>query len=681
MTRSRFTENQSGSFRISMPQISRKKSGKEFRPADGRREQDPKTGAPPKLDAAAPALAVLLLAILATQAMMFMSANSRTSDETAHMAAGYSYLKLRDFRLNPEHPPLIKELAAVPLLFLNLRFPTGRDWEEADQWGVGRRFFYEQRELTRDQTGSDTDHVSWKTMLFSARLPVLALSLALGWFLFCWSREMFGAPAALLALALYVLDPNIVAHSSLVTTDLGVTLFMFLSIYALWKYSRRPHPLRILVFGLMIGAAFASKFTALWLLPIFAMLALFLLFSKEPLPARPWSARSEPVSGFGRRFGALALVFGAALAIGSLALLASYFVIYFPAFLEGMRVGFKHSQGGHWAYLLGSISLRGWWDYFFIAFAVKSPPGTLLLLAAALAPGLPFTLPGPRQERLVKGIFLWAPVAAILAITAAWSINIGLRHILPAYPFLFMAAGSAAARKPSYGFLRNLIGAAIIVGISWNALEAVKITPWQLAYFNPFAGGPVNGPHYLSDSNIDWGQSTEALKRYVDRAGVPAIYCAFAADRDPWIHGVRYQYVPGPLNLPAARNRGFQVPRGMARELLAIEVLVTQGLYLSDPEAYAWLRSRTPIDRIGYSILVYDITRDDMAHVHIAYGCFGYKLYDLAEREARRALEINPTNSYAARLLAALGQAREIAPSAAPRPSRRRRGGMAPGLH
>jgi dolichyl-phosphate-mannose--protein O-mannosyl transferase len=288
-----------------------------------------------------------------------MKASSQTTDEPLHLAAGYSYWKLNDFRLNKEHPPLIKELAAIPLLFLNLRFPNSKSWDEGDQVNLGRRFLFEQRELMIEQQGRDGPFVPSDKILFSARLPVLILSLVLGWFLFRWSREMFGAAAALLTLALYVLDPNVITHSCLVTTDLGVTLFMFLAVYALWKYIEKPRPLRIIWLGLMIGAAFASKFTSLWVLPILGLLALFLVYAKAPLPARPWSAKSEPASGRSRRFASITAVLAIALAVGFLMLLATYFAVNFPAYFQGMREGIGHASSGHEAYLLGEISQHG----------------------------------------------------------------------------------------------------------------------------------------------------------------------------------------------------------------------------------------------------------------------------------------------------------------------------------
>jgi hypothetical protein len=287
-----------------------------------------------------------------------------------------------------------------------------------------------------------------------------------------------------------------------------------------------------------------------------------------------------------------------------------------------------------------------------VAFAVKTPPGTLVLLAAAICLALPFRLGGAREETIAKSVFLLIPIIALIIITAVWGINIGLRHFLPVYPFLFMFIGALASLRPLSKMARNLLFAAILLGVGWNVYEAIKISPYNLAYFNPFVGGPEHGPNYLSDSNIDWGQSTKALKDYMDRMGVPVIYYAFAGGADPWYYGVKYQYVAGYYKT----YHGILVPRNAPRELLAINVMVAQGVSVGGADAYHWLRERKPIDRVGYSILIYDITGDDMAHAYIAYGCYGYALYDLAAHEARRALEINPSNEPAKQLLASIAR-------------------------
>jgi hypothetical protein len=599
-------------------------------------------------------IVILLLAALAWQGLLFIRASSQTTDEAMHIAAGYSYLKLHDFRLNPEHPPLVKELAAVPLLFLNLRFPAGKEWDAGDVVAVGAKFLYRQREMVQEQPGTNPSSVAHDEILFWARLPVLVLSLILGFSLFCWGRAMFGISAGLLALALYVLDPNIVAHSCLVTPDLGVTLFMFLSVYALWCYARKPHPLRIVWLGLAGGAAFASKLTAFWLVPGFGLLALFLIFSPLTLPVRPWLRASGTAVGRMRRTLAVLSLFGIATGIALLVVLATYFMIHGSAFIKGLAVGASHTRAGHTAFFMGAISNHGWWNYFVTAVAVKSPPGTLVLLALGVLLFMPFRWSRNPWARLGGSLFVIMPAAVIMIVAAFWGIDIGLRYVLPALPFLLLFAGSIAARGASEKWRQYSLHFVLLLCVAWNAVEAIKISPYDLAYFNPFIGGPEFGSEYLSDSNIDWGQSSKALKAYMDREGVSAIYCAFATNADPWEYGVRYQYVPSILALPDARQRGFKVPEGLPRELLAVSVVLKQGLYLSDRQAYDWLNFRTLVAKIGYAMLVYDITNDDMAHVRIAYGCYGYQQFDLAAHEARRALAINPGNEFAQRLVAAL---------------------------
>src|SRR2546426_10423909 len=270
------------------------------------------TGAPgggdPWEKRAGPA-ALALLALLAVQGLLFIGESSQTSDEAVHIAAGYSYLKAADFRLNPEHPPLIKEWAALPLLLLDLQFPWGPLWNQAEEWNIGRVFVHENR-LPND------------TILLFGRLPILLLSLLLGWFLFRWGRTLFGARGALLALALYVFDPNVVAHSSLVTTDLGVTLFMFLAVYALWAWSERPSPGLLLAFGLTVGGAFASKFTSFWLLPILVALLIVLFAGRAPLPLRPWSRRGDPPAAPAARRAAGLVFWGLCVALLALLVVA-----------------------------------------------------------------------------------------------------------------------------------------------------------------------------------------------------------------------------------------------------------------------------------------------------------------------------------------------------------------------
>ena len=613
----------------------------------------------------APALAAVLLAILFVQGILFITASSQTSDEAAHVAAGYSYLKSGDFRLNPEHPPLIKELAAAPLLLLPLQFPWGPLWDQSEEWNIGRLFVHE-------------NTVANDTILLLGRLPVLLLSLCLGWAMFHWGRRLFGERGALLGLALYVFDPNVVAHSCLITTDLGITLFIFLSVYAFWCWSLRPSRRTLLLFGLAAGGAFAAKYTAVWLPPILAGLGVTLLALRAPLPERPLAAvATRPVfRSRWRGLRALLIAAGAVLVIAFGVVALTYGFVGLPAYLVGLERTLHHSAIGHRAYLMGSVSETGWWYYFLLAWLIKTPPGTILLVGASLLLLIFGRRRGARDE-----VFLYLPVALTVLITCFWKVNIGLRHLMPIYPFLYLGVGrllgvepDPAAAGPATGpgrlqwttTGRRGVVALCALGLGWNVVEAARIAPQQLAYFNQFAGGPANGHRWLLDSNLDWGQASKSLRRYVDSQGLPMIYCAFNGNSDPWYVGLRYQYVPGSGNLRNAKERPARMPASIGRELFAVNVMVLHSLHFSDPHLYDWLLAKTPVATPGYSYFVYEITGDAESHSYIAVICLNFGLVDLAEFEAHRTLSLDPGNALAQAVLREIAERGRKESGAAP---------------
>ncbi len=584
-------------------------------------------------------VALALLALLVLQGLIFIGESSQTSDEAAHIAAGYSYLETADFRLNPEHPPLIKEWAALPLLLLDVQFPWGPLWDQAEEWNIGRIFVHENR-IPND------------TILLVGRLQILILSLLLGWFLFRWGRALFGARGALLALALYVLDPNVVAHSCLVTTDLGVTLFMFLAVYALWAWSERPSPARVLCCGLMVGGAFASKFTSFWLLPILLVLLVVLFALRAPLSPWPRAGWTDgPGAPAGRRIVTLLLLAVCVVVLAFGVVAVTYAGVGLKAYVVGLERGLRHSGMGHRAYMMGRYSEDGWWYYFLYAYLIKTPIGTLLIVAASLTA---FLL--GRRIRLKDELFLGIPIVVLVLITCLWKVNIGLRHLLPVYPFLYLAAGrllprpggAAPARRRWPGWA---IASGVLACLAWNVVEAATIAPYHLAYFNELVGGPRQGHLYLLDSNLDWGQSSKALRRYVESENLPTIYCAYSGNGDPWYYGVRYQYAPGSGNLDNAKERPVRVPEGLPRELLAVSAMVLHSVHFTDTEVWAPLRRQKPIAMPGYSFFVFDITRNADAHAYIAALYLSFGMDDLADYEAHRTLRLDPKSAVALAVL------------------------------
>jgi hypothetical protein len=486
-----------------------------------------------------------------------------------------------------------------------------------------------------------------------------------------WGLRLFGAPGALLALALWVLDPNVVAHSGLVTTDLGITFFIFLSVAALWSWIDRPSPARLALLGLAIGGAFASKYTALWLPVILGAIAVTLVVSGVPTPERILARAADGAVAARRGAGGaagplrrLAVLAGAGLIAAAIAFAVvalAYRVTGLGWFLTGLSRTMHHSAIGHRAYLLGMVSETGWWYYFPVAWLLKTPPGIILLVVASIA-----ALALGRRLRRRDEIVLYVPVLVVLVIVALWKVNIGLRHLMPIYPFLYLGAArllspprrdtcSATAAAPPSGRRGRIAGRLATLGVALAlasaAWSAVAIAPYHLAYFNAFAGGPENGHRLLLDSNLDWGQAGKALRRYMESENLPMIYCAYNGNSDPWYYGVRYQYAPGSGNLRNAKERPARMPDDAPRELIAINAMVLHSLHFTAPDLYDWLLARRPVAMPGYAFHVFDITRDAESHSYIAVLCLNFGFLDLAEFQAHRALRYDPGNALAKAVL------------------------------
>src|SRR5258706_2603757 len=392
-----------------------------------------------------------------------------------HLASGYSYLATGDFRLEPQNPPLLKQYLALPL-FLIHRLPFRTDtqhWRDGMDFFVGQAFLYDWP-LSADQ------------MLWLARLPNLVLGALLialaGW----WAFRLWGAKAAILAMALACVDPNLVAHSSLVTTDTGATLFVVLTIYLLWEYFRSPVYWLLAAAGVSLGAALVSKFSTIVLIPIVGLIIALRLIPADGqpqsiLPRRSSIRFSSALVDATATF--LCIAFFAALVIP-----AAYLFRGFQPWLAGLERFLTLAQEGQPAFFLGEHSYQGWWSYYLVAFLIKTPIGTLLLIVSSLL--------FYRSGIALKGgqaVFLVLPVVIILLVTTQAQVNIGLRHILPIYPFLFVLASRLATIDlPRPRLAPALIGAAL----TFTIISSLRIAPHQLAYFNETIGGPGQGhPH------------------------------------------------------------------------------------------------------------------------------------------------------------------------------------------
>jgi Dolichyl-phosphate-mannose-protein mannosyltransferase len=528
------------------------------------------------------------LAVFAIRGWFAVHATSPTFDEAVHLTGGYSYWRTGDFRINRETPPLMKLLWAVPLLVTE-RPPFQPDpdqWEKNDIWRMGDAFLYE----------SPVSHLD---LLIPARLvnvAVGALLVALvGW----WALRLWGPPAGVAGCVLAALDPNLLAQSAVLSTDVGLTLFCTGAAYALWEYAADPRRGWFVLSGVCLGLALATKFSAAAAVVGCAAGAVVYVVAGGSF-ALPGATAP---AGRRERLGRVLPAFIRLGLIAAVTILPAYFFVQALDWARGLRqqLGRNEFELPHY-FLNGEISTRGWWYYFPEALALKVPAGTLVLAAASVVAarwGRPFA------RRDVA--FLVVPAAVFLLAMAAARLNLGLRVILPAYPVLWLLAARllTVATGPARG---ALFGGAVALGV---LLPPVLDRDWfgqqSLSYFNGVVAGRADGHRYLGDSNIDWGQGLGWLSAELRERGDPVIYLSYAGTARPEAESIRYERLPG--------WGQFRPPTGDRVDpagpiLVAVSVSNLQGTYLPDPTTYRWLMDREPVSRTDGSIWLFDVTGD-----------------------------------------------------------------------
>lgn len=613
-------------------------------------------------------LLLVLLSLIPLQVLLSLREKSPTFDETPHLFSGYSYLKTGDFRMNPEHPPLSFVLAALPLLALDVKFPKDPDlWARSDVYTMAWKFVFFENDAEK--------------LFFWARFPMIGLGMLLGYLVYRWAQDLYGEKAGLFALLLYVFCPNMLAHLGLINTDLAVTTFIFLSCYFFSKLVAPITPRYFLQTALAFGLALLCKNSAVLLVPGFVLMGLIWILMNPPVEKieNGGSGKEDRKSGLSfilcpqRRLQkgfVLLLLLVCIGAAGYLAVWTAYgfrynamkepvghfivpwetvtpktglikevglFIREHHLLPEAYTYGLLYthmSTGKRLGFLAGSQSLEGWWYYFIVVLLIKTPIPLLLLLGlTALTylgrsqmpdqsrmPDAEYRMPDRKAPTRIQELLVLLPPALYFTFSLQSNLNIGLRHILPIFPFLFVLVsrlvplaqmeieghrlklaarkleGSGAQRSIRYPVSVILMGALAV----WFIVCSLRIYPDYLSYFNEFIGGPDNGHKYLVDSNLDWGQDLKGLKRYMDTHGIEKINLAYFGTAEPGYYGIKHIQLPGFLNYT-----GTQVARTVdPRYPIAISVTLLQGIPF-DMGSYRNFLDREPIAKIGYSIFVY----------------------------------------------------------------------------
>ncbi len=543
-------------------------------------------------------LPCVLLLLFALQSVYISLDKSNTWDESAHILSGYAHVTEGLDGLSPlNHPAFGRMLTGLlPAALLDLRFDPGVGPEGAKD----SRFFPYSIDFIYKNSSSPT------LILFLSRVPNIVLGVLLGVYVFIWSRELWGEGGALIALFLYSLCPNILANTSLATTDMPITAFFFISTYYLYRLQRHGITARRIIFtAVFMALAFTSKHTAMLLFPVFAVsfglclkkeggrraIAAFALIAVL-IYAAIWAVYGFRFHSASPYYQPLAWdVFSGSLFEPLFSSLRTLKALP-EAYLYGIAGVIMGAGGGKSAFFMGMYSTTGWWYYFIAAFMLKTPIPVIILGVAALLYGL-----SDKAQRVKVG-WLGLPALLVFAVISLQNVNIGLRHVLPAFPFIFTMTGLVAGIKTQS---MRVAKAVFIISIGWYVWANVSIFPHQLAYFNEIAGGPDNGARYLVDSNLDWGQDLKGLKKYMDKKGIETINLGYFGLNDPKNFGIKYEYLPSYLILDPVESKETVKLRGW----FAISATMLQGVYMADRDYYAVFRETKPVDTIGHSIYIY----------------------------------------------------------------------------
>ena len=556
----------------------------------------------------------ILLVIFFVQAVTSMLQKSPTADEAAHhIAPGYSFMKTRDFRLNSTGPPLMEELSAIPLLFMkDLKISIDHpSWAEIQRTEFSRQFLFV----------DNVDKVD--RIVFWSRVPIVLTGVFLGFLVFLWSSRLYGFKSGVFALFLYAFSPTILAHTRLVTMDMGASCFIFLAVFCFYLYCKNPSFRNLIFSGVAFGLAQLSKYTAVYLYLLYLVFFLLIWFCSK----RDFMVDYKISRNIKNFFFSIVFI----LLIGNFIVFCGYFFEMKPLLLNDIDVGekiaffekfitrvfgnnsellkekfisFALNQSIPFStYIMGFLGASnqtlvehkfvpmifgnynpdGWRYYYIIVFLLKTSFSVLILLVIAVL----FSR-GLKKDRMSE-LFITIPVILLMMLTMLSVLQLGVRYILPIYPFLFVYISKIANVniQDNKGFIqRRLVYILILFFGFCHLFSSVKVFPHYLPYFNILAGGPSNGYKYLTRVNSDLGQELKGLAKYLDRNDIRSVKISYWGFAPPEIYNINYL----PIN-----DKEKEMPE---QDVYAISVHQIDG--------YKWAKEYKPKCMIGHAIFIYD---------------------------------------------------------------------------
>jgi hypothetical protein len=523
--------------------------------------------------------AVVIVALFTQMAIGMVTAaraQSVTTDETVYVGAAIVYVHEHSLKYNYEHPPLAKLVMATGLVFARARF----DDSIASEWNFGTSVLYLQ-------------HNNAQHLLFLARLPMIILTMLFGLVVFLFARDLAGPVGGLVALALYTLSPDVIGYGSLAGLDVPAAGFLLTTLWLLWRARRRPY-LYLPLSGLALGAALATKATALPAVPLAMLLAVLSVWAAHPDRRR---ALRVLLAGVGAAAGVAVICFLTVWVtylvvdprlrwttppnLPVLHGLTGHIVAWLPlpeAFRDGMRMQLGFEDTNYGGYLLGHTYVGSRWYYLPVALLIKEPLGMLALWVGATVA----MLATPRLR--TAAVYLLIPTLVLLLVSMDGSRNIGVRYAIFVPVFMAVAAGCVVTYRWRWAHVATAL---LLVFV---AVSSLRTFPYYIPYSNEAFGGPSKTYLRLDDSNVDWGQDLARLGTLVNRdyPGQP-VWLNYKGRGDPRYYGITAK---NPLKVPADQVHG----------LLAVSTIRLPRI---SGQWKALIDSSTRIGDVGHSIILY----------------------------------------------------------------------------
>ena len=557
---------------------------------------------------------LILLTLLVVSANSIIN-KSVTWDERCYIGLGNYYLKTGNYNIDGfiYHGSLSYYLNSIFLVPLNLETDA---WDKDRCWDISNDIIF----------NSDQDP---KKIVFLSRLPFIFISLLLGFYVFKWAKELYGGAAGLFSLTLYAFSPGIIANSRFAMTDFPSITFMFIALYYFWRSIKNDKNKYMIYAGIFVGLSLLSQFSGIFIFPIIFLLSLTknkTLLIKRIIRIIQIGVIASLIIFIGYSFSLGTISsslpdhyntrvneiiddnFQGSLLKGVATFTYDKMIFPAPTYLAMVGDVIYSSVGGRKGYLLGQVTPNGEKPiyYFIVVFLVKSTLGFLILLL------LSFIYFKNGKKSVIDELFLLVPAISTLIILSFNQFSFDLRHILLIYPLLFVFVGKLVNVKSKR---QNLFYISIVLLLAFHVISSLSVYPNYVAYFNEIVS-PDNGHEVLLGFNIDTGAELINLKIYMDENDIDSLYLSYHGGVNPKNYGIDFEYLPSthfqywvPEYLHFKKDfSDVQEDCSAKQGLIAISVSNLKGRYLNNVSCYSWLEDHEPIERIGYSIFIYNIT-------------------------------------------------------------------------